>query len=63
MIDANFVPRPAPSAPGAKVEQGFWSIYETMTLVGLTGLQIGDKAADGIAAVDRRRRNGDGLRT
>ncbi len=51
VIDADFVPRPTPSAPGANVEQGFWSIYDSMTLVGLTGLQIGTKAADGIATV------------
>ena len=33
------------------MEQGFWSIYDSMTLVGLTGIQIGGKAADGIATV------------
>ncbi len=51
VIDADFVPRPTPAAPGAKVEQGFFSIYDSMTLVGLTGIQIGTKAADGIATV------------
>ena len=50
-IDAEFAPVPTPSAPGAKVEQGFWGIYDSMTLVGLTGIQIGTKAADGIAQV------------
>ena len=49
VIDADFVPRDAPSAPGATVEQGFWSVYASMTLVGLDGVQIGVKAADGIA--------------
>ena len=49
VIDADFFLRDAPSSPGAKVEQGFWSVYDTMTLVGLDGAQIGVKAADGIA--------------
>jgi triacylglycerol lipase len=51
VIDANFLPRDCPSAPGTMVENGFWSIYETMTLVGLNGAPIGAKAADGIAKV------------
>jgi triacylglycerol lipase len=51
VIDADFFLRDAPSAPGAKVEQGFWSVYDTMTLIGLDGVQIGAKAADGIASV------------
>jgi hypothetical protein len=51
VIDADFVPRDAPSLPSAKVEQGFFSIYESMTLVGLTGIQIGAKAVDGLADV------------
>jgi triacylglycerol lipase len=49
VIDADFFLRDAPSSPGAKVEQGFWSVYDSMTLVGLDGVQIGAKAADGIA--------------
>jgi triacylglycerol lipase len=49
VIDADFFPEDAPSAPGATVERGFWSVYDTMTLVGLDGAQIGVKAADGIA--------------
>jgi len=49
VIDADFFLRDAPSSPGAKVEQGFWSVYDTMTLVGLDGVQIGVNAADGIA--------------
>ena len=51
VIDADFFLRDAPSSPGAKVEQGFWSVYDSMTLVGLDGAQIGAKAADGIASV------------
>ena len=50
VIDADFFLRDAPSSPGAKVEQGFWSVYDTMTLVGLDGAPIGVKAADGIAS-------------
>ena len=50
VIDADFFLRDAPSSPGAKVEQGFWSVYDTMTLVGLDGAQIGVNAADGIAS-------------
>ena len=50
-IDADFLPQPRPSPPGATVEKGFWSIYDSMTLVGLDGAQIGVKAADGIANV------------
>jgi hypothetical protein len=48
VIDADFFLRDAPSSPGAKVEQGFWSVYETMTLVGLDGSEMGN-AANGIA--------------
>ena len=51
VIDADFFLRDAPSSPGAKVEQGFWSVYDSMMLFGLDGVQIGAKAADGIASV------------
>lgn len=30
VIDAEFVPIPHPRFPGARVEQGFWGIYQTM---------------------------------
>jgi len=49
VIDADFFLRAAPSSPGAKVEQGFWSVYDSMTLVDLDGAEIGVNAADGIA--------------
>ena len=49
VIDADFFLRAAPSSAGAKVEQGFWSVYDSMTLVDLDGAEIGDNAADGIA--------------
>ncbi len=48
-IDADFLPLALP-AP-ATVEKGFWSIYASMTLVGLAGAAIGVNAADGIASV------------
>jgi ferritin-like metal-binding protein YciE len=48
-IDADFLPLPLPTPPGGTVENGFWSIYASMTLVGLDGKAIGTKAADGIA--------------
>jgi triacylglycerol lipase len=51
VIDADFLASPTPSAAGATVEKGFWSIYNSMTLVGLDGARIGVKAADGIAQV------------
>jgi hypothetical protein len=51
VIDADFVPRAAEVWPDVKVEQGFWSIYDSMTLVDLNGDQIGVKAADGVAKV------------
>jgi hypothetical protein len=49
VIDAEFVPVPSPTVPGAMVEQGFSDIYRSMTLVGLDGKPIGTEAADGIA--------------
>jgi triacylglycerol lipase len=51
VIDADFLPLPLPSPPGATVENGFWSIYDSMTLVAPNGAPIGAKAADGIATV------------
>ena len=50
-IDADFLPLAHPNLPGATVENGFWSIYASMTLVDLAGKAIGLKAADGIAQV------------
>jgi triacylglycerol lipase len=51
VIDADFLPLALPSPAGATVEKGFWSIYASMTLVGLDGAQIGAGAADAIASV------------
>jgi hypothetical protein len=50
-INGEFLSVAWPAQPGAMVEQGFSDIYETMTLVGLDGAQIGASAADGIAHV------------
>ena len=49
VIDADFLPLALPAPAGATVEKGFWSIYASMTLVGLDGAEIGAGAADGIA--------------
>jgi hypothetical protein len=47
LIDAEFLLVPHPSVPGVQIEQGFWSIYQTMSLtVGATTFQ---NAAEGIA--------------
>jgi triacylglycerol lipase len=51
VIDADFLSLTLPSPPGATVENGFYSIYASMTLVGLTGVQVRAKAAEGIAEV------------
>jgi triacylglycerol lipase len=47
-IDADFVPIPHPRYPNARVEQGFWSIYQTMSLADLTGVTTSQNAAEGI---------------
>jgi len=48
IIDAEFVPIPYRDVPDAKVEQGFWGVYDSMNLVQLDGTVIG-KAAEKIA--------------
>jgi triacylglycerol lipase len=49
VIDAEFVPIPHPRYPGARVEQGFWSIYQTMSLAdSSTGTTTFQNAAEGI---------------
>lgn len=50
IIDAEFVPIGYRDQPGAKVEEGFWGIYDSMNLVGLDGHTVIGKAAEGIAA-------------
>ncbi|HXW71685.1 MAG TPA: lipase family protein [Methylocella sp.] len=48
IIDAEFLPIPNPREPGTKVEQGFWDIYDSMSLINLDGSVINDVAAKGI---------------
>lgn len=49
VIDAEFVPIPHPRYPGARVEQGFWSIYQTMSLADpATGVTTFQNAAEGV---------------
>ncbi len=49
VIYAEFVPIPHPRYPGARVEQGFWSIYQTMSLADpATGATTFQNAAEGV---------------
>ena len=49
VIDAEFVPIPHPRYPGARVEQGFWSIYQTMSLADpASGTTTFQNAAEGV---------------
>jgi triacylglycerol lipase len=48
VIDAEFAPIPHPRHPGAHVEQGFWGIYQTMSLADpATGVTTFQHAAEG----------------
>ncbi len=49
IIDGQFLPQDVTRGPGMKVEHGFWSIYETMTLNNLDGSLLSKDAAAGIA--------------
>ena len=49
VIDAEFVPIPHPRHPGACVEQGFWGIYQTLSLADpATGTTTFQNAAEGV---------------
>jgi triacylglycerol lipase len=48
LIDADFIPIPHPRYPNARVEQGFWSIYQTMSLADLAGVTTSQNVAEGI---------------
>lgn len=49
IIDAEFVPIPHPRHAGVHVEQGFWNIYQTMSLADpATGLTTHQNAAEGV---------------
>jgi triacylglycerol lipase len=48
-IDADFLLIPHPRYPGAQVEQGFWGIYQTMSLADpITGATTYQHAAEGV---------------
>ena len=52
VIDAEFLLIPHPRHPGVRVEQGFWSIYQTMSLADpVTGLTTYQNAAEGVAQI------------
>jgi triacylglycerol lipase len=49
IIDAEFVAIPHPRHPGAMVEQGFWNIYQTMSMAdAVTGVTTHQNAAEGL---------------
>ena len=51
-IDAEFAPIPHPAYPGAHVEQGFWGLYQTLSLADpATGATTHQNAAEGVAAL------------
>jgi len=51
VIDAEFVLIPHPRHPGVRVEQGFWGIYQTMSLADpASGVTTHQNAAEGVAA-------------
>ena len=52
VIDGEFLLIPHPRHAGVMVEQGFWNIYQTMSLADpTTGLTTHQNAAEGVAAV------------
>jgi len=52
IIDAEFVPIPHPRHLNVRVEQGFWGIYQTMSLADpVSGARTYQNAAEGIAAL------------
>jgi len=52
VIDAEFLLIPHPRHAGVQVEQGFWNIYQTMSLADpATGLTTHQNAAEGVAAL------------
>jgi triacylglycerol lipase len=52
IIDAEFLLIPHPRHPTAQVEQGFWNIYQTMSLAeAATGATTYQNAAEGVAAL------------
>jgi triacylglycerol lipase len=52
VIDAEFLLIPHPRHPGVRVEQGFWNIYQTMSVADpATGLTTHQNAAEGVAQI------------
>lgn len=52
VIDAEFFLIPHPRHPGVQVEQGFWNIYQTMSLADpATGVTTHQNAAEGVAQI------------
>src|SRR3974390_411723 len=52
VIDAEFMPIPHPRHAGAQVEQGFWNIYQTMSLADpVSGITTHQNAAEGVEEV------------
>jgi hypothetical protein len=52
VIDAEFVLIPHPRHAGVRIEQGFWNIYQTLSLANpSTGVTTYQNAAEGIAAL------------
>ena len=52
VIDAEFLLIPHPRHQGCRVEQGFWGIYQTMSLADPTnGVTTNQNAAEGVAAL------------
>jgi triacylglycerol lipase len=52
VIDAEFLLIPHPRHPGVRVEQGFWNIYQTMSLADpASSLTTHQNAAEGIAKI------------
>jgi len=50
VIDAEFLLIPHPRHPGTQVEQGFWNIYQTMSVADpATGVTTHQNAAEGVA--------------
>ena len=47
-IDAEFLLIPHPRYPAAHVEQGFWGIYQTMSLADLSGVTTHQHAPEGV---------------
>ena len=52
-IDADFLLIPHPRYPGAQVEQGFWGIYQTMSLADLSGVTTSSTRRRGRRAAGR----------